>query len=84
MDQSLAKRTLQDLIKREDIKNKTCVDCGNPNPQWASLRFVLLLFSGTFSNRCYCSQLRRIYLPPMRWASQRFRCAHQVNSFTFM
>jgi hypothetical protein len=41
MDQSLAKRTLQELIKREDLKNKTCVDCGNPNPQWASLRFAL-------------------------------------------
>ena len=41
MDQSLAKRTLQELIKREDIKNKTCIDCGNPNPQWASLRFVI-------------------------------------------
>jgi Putative GTPase activating protein for Arf len=40
MDQSLAKRTLQDLIKRDDLKNKYCVDCGNPNPQWASLRFA--------------------------------------------
>jgi hypothetical protein len=40
MDQSIARRTLQELIKREDLKNKSCVDCGNPNPQWASLRFV--------------------------------------------
>ncbi|TFY59155.1 hypothetical protein EVG20_g7891 [Dentipellis fragilis] len=37
-DQVAAKRTLQELIKREDLKNKTCIDCGNPNPQWASLR----------------------------------------------
>jgi hypothetical protein len=35
MDQSIARRTLQDLIKQG---NKSCVDCGNPNPQWASLR----------------------------------------------
>lgn len=40
MDQSVARRTLQELIKREDLKNKSCVDCGNPNPQWASLRFA--------------------------------------------
>src|SRR6266436_1853994 len=40
MDQSIARRTLQELIKREDLKNKSCVDCGNPNPQWASLRFA--------------------------------------------
>ncbi len=54
MDQSLARRTLQELIKREDIKNKTCVDCGNPNPQWASLRFAYRFarFSDTLSNRC--------------------------------
>jgi len=43
MDQSLAKRTLQELIKREDIKNKTCVDCENPNPQWASLSFAVFI-----------------------------------------
>jgi hypothetical protein len=40
MNQTLARRTLQELIKREDLKNKFCVDCGNPNPQWASLRFA--------------------------------------------
>ena len=45
MDQSLARRTLQELIKREDLKNKSCVDCGNPNPQWASLRFAPFISS---------------------------------------
>ncbi|KAI0307049.1 hypothetical protein B0F90DRAFT_1684689 [Multifurca ochricompacta] len=43
MDQTLARRTLQELIKREDLKNKTCVDCGNPNPQWASLSFAVFI-----------------------------------------
>src|SRR6266702_32051 len=64
MDQSLARRTLQELIKREDIKNKTCVDCGNPNPQWASLRFAYRFarFSDTLSNRCYAVLLASPYL----------------------
>ena len=52
MDQSLAKRTLQELIKREDLKNKTCIDCGNPNPQWASLRFVAISFCSFSVTRC--------------------------------
>ena len=43
MDQSTAKKELQELIKNEELKNKTCVDCSNPNPQWASLRFDILL-----------------------------------------
>ncbi|KDQ64407.1 hypothetical protein JAAARDRAFT_166584 [Jaapia argillacea MUCL 33604] len=42
-DQVAAKRVLQELIKRDDLKNKTCVDCGNPNPQWASLSFAVFL-----------------------------------------
>ena len=40
MDQAVAKKTLQELIRREDLKNKICADCSNPNPQWASLRCV--------------------------------------------
>jgi ADP-ribosylation factor GTPase-activating protein 1 len=70
MDQSLAKRTLQELIKRDDLKNKTCVDCGNPNPQWASLRFAIS-FRSFSATRCPIvhPQLRRIYLLAMRWDS---------------
>ncbi|KIK67768.1 hypothetical protein GYMLUDRAFT_36543 [Collybiopsis luxurians FD-317 M1] len=33
------KKTLMELSKREDLKNKVCCDCTNPNPQWASLSF---------------------------------------------
>ncbi|KAG1892185.1 ArfGap-domain-containing protein [Suillus subluteus] len=43
MDQIAAKKILQELSKREDLKNKTCVDCGNPNPQWASVSFAIFL-----------------------------------------
>ncbi|KAG2042176.1 hypothetical protein BDR03DRAFT_990507 [Suillus americanus] len=43
MDQVAAKKILQELSKREDLKNKTCVDCGNPNPQWASVSFAIFL-----------------------------------------
>jgi hypothetical protein len=45
MDQSIARRTLQELIKRDDLKNRSCVDCGNPNPQWASLRCAPFILS---------------------------------------
>ena len=38
IDQAVARRTLQELIKREELDNKKCIDCSNPNPQWASLR----------------------------------------------
>ncbi|KZT06393.1 ArfGap-domain-containing protein [Laetiporus sulphureus 93-53] len=43
MDQAVARKTLQDLIKREDLENKKCIDCQNPNPQWASLSFAVFL-----------------------------------------
>lgn len=39
----MARKTLQDLIKREDLDNKKCIDCSNPNPQWASLSFAVFL-----------------------------------------
>ncbi|KAF7301945.1 ArfGap-domain-containing protein [Mycena indigotica] len=40
MDQAAAKKVLQDLIKSD---NRLCCDCGNPNPQWASLGFAVFL-----------------------------------------
>ncbi|KAH8094858.1 ArfGap-domain-containing protein [Cristinia sonorae] len=43
MDQTQARKILQELIKREDLDNKKCVDCSNPNPQWASLSFAIFL-----------------------------------------
>ncbi|EKM59301.1 uncharacterized protein PHACADRAFT_249704 [Phanerochaete carnosa HHB-10118-sp] len=43
MDQAVAKRILQELIKNEELGNKKCIDCGNPNPQWASLSFAVFL-----------------------------------------
>ncbi|KAF9006615.1 hypothetical protein BDQ17DRAFT_293202 [Cyathus striatus] len=49
-DQVAVKKILSELSKREDLKNKYCNDCGNPNPQWASLGFsvfVCLQCAGT-------------------------------------
>ncbi|KAJ3537465.1 hypothetical protein NM688_g6685 [Phlebia brevispora] len=43
MDQTVAKRTLQELIKNEELENKRCIDCNNPNPQWASVSFAVFL-----------------------------------------
>ncbi|KAF5358916.1 hypothetical protein D9758_004860 [Tetrapyrgos nigripes] len=37
------KKVLQELSKRDDLKNKVCSDCSNPNPQWASLSFAVFL-----------------------------------------
>ncbi|KIY49466.1 ArfGap-domain-containing protein [Fistulina hepatica ATCC 64428] len=42
-DQAKIKKALQDLVKREDLGNKTCCDCSNPNPQWASLSFGIFI-----------------------------------------
>ncbi|KAK0206839.1 ArfGap-domain-containing protein [Desarmillaria ectypa] len=43
MDQTAAKKILQNLVKREDLGNRVCVDCGSPNPQWASLSFAVFM-----------------------------------------
>ncbi|KAJ7498604.1 hypothetical protein FB451DRAFT_1202469 [Mycena latifolia] len=40
MDQTAAKKALQELVKND---NKLCGDCSNPNPQWASLGFAVFL-----------------------------------------
>ncbi|KAF9481855.1 Arf GTPase activating protein [Pholiota conissans] len=42
-DQVAAKKILSELSKREDLKNKVCADCSNPNPQWASLSFAIFI-----------------------------------------
>ncbi|KAF9464857.1 ArfGap-domain-containing protein [Collybia nuda] len=42
-DQVAAKKILSELGKREDLNNKICNDCPNPNPQWASLSFAIFL-----------------------------------------
>ncbi|KAF9448236.1 ArfGap-domain-containing protein [Macrolepiota fuliginosa MF-IS2] len=38
-----ARKLLNELIKREGLNNKVCIDCNNPNPQWASLSFAVFL-----------------------------------------
>ncbi|KAG7447474.1 ArfGap-domain-containing protein [Guyanagaster necrorhizus] len=43
MDQTAAKKKLQELVKRDDLGNRVCVDCGSPNPQWASLSFAVFM-----------------------------------------
>ncbi|KAH9482527.1 ADP-ribosylation factor GTPase-activating protein GCS1 [Psilocybe cubensis] len=42
-DQVAAKKILSELSKREDLHNKSCADCSNPNPQWASLSFAIFI-----------------------------------------
>ena len=41
----LAKKTLSQLSKHEDLNNKVCFDCSNPNHQWASLRYYNVNFT---------------------------------------
>ncbi|KAF6762218.1 ArfGap-domain-containing protein [Ephemerocybe angulata] len=42
-DQVQARKLLSELSKREDLGNKVCADCQNPNPQWASLSFAIFI-----------------------------------------
>ncbi|KAF8165577.1 hypothetical protein B0H34DRAFT_689635 [Crassisporium funariophilum] len=42
-DQAAVRKILNELSKREDLGNKICCDCSNPNPQWASLSFGILI-----------------------------------------
>ncbi|KAH8830341.1 ArfGap-domain-containing protein [Flagelloscypha sp. PMI_526] len=43
MDQAESRKILHALIKQDGLDNKVCVDCSNPNPQWASLSFAVFL-----------------------------------------
>ncbi|EGO02017.1 hypothetical protein SERLA73DRAFT_48352 [Serpula lacrymans var. lacrymans S7.3] len=75
-DQAAAKKALQDLIKRDDLKNKTCIDCANPNPQWASLSFVRSVSMDTWQDE----QIRRMQLggnAPFRHFMQSYSPADQ-------
>ncbi|KAF4620038.1 hypothetical protein D9613_005287 [Agrocybe pediades] len=49
-DQVAAKKILSELSKREDLQNKICADCNNPNPQWASLSFVRSISMDTWQD----------------------------------
>ncbi|KAF5322785.1 hypothetical protein D9619_000604 [Psilocybe cf. subviscida] len=42
-DQAAVKKILSELSRREDLENKVCADCSNPNPQWASLSFATFI-----------------------------------------
>ncbi|KDR84000.1 hypothetical protein GALMADRAFT_56493 [Galerina marginata CBS 339.88] len=57
-DQVAAKKTLSELSKREDLQNKVCADCSNPNPQWASLSFVRSISMDTWQDE----QVKRMQL----------------------
>ncbi|KJA29803.1 hypothetical protein HYPSUDRAFT_94502, partial [Hypholoma sublateritium FD-334 SS-4] len=57
-DQAAAKKILSDLARREDLANKVCADCQNPNPQWASLSFVRSISMDTWQDE----QVRRMQL----------------------
>ncbi|KAF8525300.1 ArfGap-domain-containing protein [Gautieria morchelliformis] len=37
------RKVLQEFASDASLKNKTCVDCGAPRPQWASISFAVLI-----------------------------------------
>ncbi|KAF8592707.1 ArfGap-domain-containing protein [Ramaria rubella] len=37
------KKTLQELANDDALRNKSCVDCGAPRPQWASISFAVFI-----------------------------------------
>jgi hypothetical protein len=78
-DQAAAKRILQDLIKREDLKNKTCIDCSNPNPQWASLRFDRNSCCARWRVSNHTCQLCSVSVLAMCWYTSRIRRSYQVH-----
>jgi hypothetical protein len=78
-DQVAAKKLLQELIKRTDLKNKSCCDCSVPNPQWASVRLEksssFACWKGLPMHSC---QFCDIPLPTMRRSTSWIWCSHQV------
>jgi hypothetical protein len=78
-DQAAAKRILQDLIKREDLKNKSCADCSNPNPQWASLRFDRNSCCARWRVFNHTCQLCSVSVLAMCWYTPRIRRSYQVH-----
>ncbi|PVG00478.1 ArfGap-domain-containing protein [Serendipita vermifera] len=37
------RQELMTLMKREDLGNKACVDCGAPSPQWATIPYAVFI-----------------------------------------
>lgn len=75
----VAKRTLQELIRNEELGNKKCVDCGNPNPQWATVRLALLNCAVRVCVVTLSLQLCGVLVSTMCWSAQRIRGSHQVS-----
>lgn len=78
----MAKKELQELLKREGLGNKACTDCGNPNPQWASVRCVVYSFCRrlAYEQLVVNEKLRNIHLLAMCRIAQRIWSPHQVRN----